>query len=120
MIAIDRRAALRALGGALVMAATSVRPAIAHGRQDELLPWLEGQLGNLDWSVLGPAARAVHADEATTALVGAVLAGRRSGEAIDQLLERKIREDFEADRIVDLAGWRVALTESRLIRLLVS
>lgn len=114
---IDRRRALSLLAGTL-LATTGLPDLGLIARTDELTSWLAERFGALDWSELRAPVQSLHPTATPSSLSAEVLAGRRRGESVATHLARKVAAEFAAGRMVDLAGWRLAETEGRLLALL--
>jgi len=108
----------RTLIEALVATALAGASGAWTGGEETLEQWIRAHLPGSDLAELGRAYRAANPSGASgAALVRRIVDGRRHDEPVAALIARKVTEDFTSGRVVDLAGWRLAETEARLIGL---
>jgi hypothetical protein len=123
---LDRRAFLVCSGGALAVAAlvacggtTSSGPKIEIGALPDLFSdraTLE-RIGKYAVRAGGVGSRSRDVAAALAPNASASWIGSATAPAIREHLRTRIAEDFARDRIVDVAGWQLPLTEARVAAL---
>ena len=81
------------------------------------MAWLRDHVEAPAVASLAAAYRQKYPEETPEQLRARVLSGKKGGESLAVLLTRKVREDFDEERVVVLEGWVLSRTEGRLIAL---
>ena len=84
-------------------------------KQDDLMAWLKEHIEAPAVASLAAAYRQKYPEETPDQLRALVLSGKKGGENLAVMLSRRVREDFDEERMVVLEGWVLSRTEGRLI-----
>jgi hypothetical protein len=115
MTQVTRRQWLVALVSVTMIAPTI--GSVTEMTDEELQKWIEANAAGGTLAELADEYRERHPEQRDDVIELELLADRPPGTSLDAHLSMRVRRDFDADRLENLAGWMLTRTEARLIRL---